>query len=62
MTCAYNCRFDPSVWNDKQHWNSDKYRCEYKELIDKGKCDDRFIWNPIICECECDKFGEVGKF
>ena len=62
MTCAYICRFDPSVWNDKQYWNSDKYRCEYKELIDKGKCDDGFIWNPTICECECDKLGEVGKY
>ena len=29
--------------------------CEYKELIDKGICDKRFVWNPNNCEWECDK-------
>ena len=28
----------------------------------KGKCDDGFIWNPSICECECDKSYDVGEF
>ena len=25
-------------------------------MIDKSKCDDRFVWNPGICECDrsCD--------
>ena len=23
-------------------------------MIDKGKCDDGFIWNPSACECERD--------
>ena len=26
-----------------------------KELIDKDKCNKRFIWNPSVCECECDR-------
>ena len=26
--------------------------CECKELIDKGKCDEGFIWNPSNCECK----------
>ena len=26
-----------------------------KQLIDKGRYDNGLIWNPIICECECDK-------
>ena len=33
-----------------QCWNKDKCRCECKELIDKGRCDKGFIWNPSICE------------
>ena len=33
-------------------WNKDKCRCECKELIDKGRCDKGFIWNPSNCECE----------
>ena len=35
-TCKCNCRLDTSVCNNKQIWNEDKCRCEYKELIDKG--------------------------
>ena len=35
-TCACKCRLDVNVCNDKQRWNSDKCRCECKELIDKG--------------------------
>ena len=35
-TCGCKCRLDASVCNEKQRWNSDKFRCEYKELIDEG--------------------------
>ena len=24
-------------------------------------CDEGFIWNPINCECECDKSCDVGE-
>ena len=33
-------------------WGDDKCRCECKELIEKGRCDDGFIWNPSVYECE----------
>ena len=39
-----------------------KCRCECKELIDKGRCDKGFIWNPSNCECECDKSCDVGEY
>ena len=42
--------------------DEDKCRCECKELIDKGVCDKRFIWNPSNCECECDKSCGVGEY
>ena len=35
-TCKCKCRFNSSVYNNKQRWNDDKCRCECKELIDKG--------------------------
>ena len=35
-TCKCHCRLDAIVCNNKQRWNKDKYRCECKELIDKG--------------------------
>ena len=34
--CKCKCRLDASVCNNKQRRNEDKYRCECKELIDKG--------------------------
>ena len=56
------CRLDPSVCNNKQHWNNDKCRCECKELIDSGMCDKRLIWNLSNCKCECDKSCDVGEY
>ena len=56
------CRLDTSVWNNKQRWNDDKYRCEQKELIDKGLRDRGYIWNPSNCECEWDKSCDVGEY
>ena len=56
------CRLHARVCNNKQRWNDDKCRCEYKELIDKGVCDKGFIWNPSNCECECDKSCDIGEY
>ena len=38
-TCKCKCRPEASVCNNKQRRNDDKYRCECKELIDKGVYD-----------------------
>ena len=37
--CKCECRLDASVCNNKQRWNGDKFRCECKELVDKGVWD-----------------------
>ena len=31
-------------------------------MFDKGVCDKGFIWNPINCECECNKSCEIGNY
>ena len=31
-------------------------------MLDKGRFDDKFIWNPRICEYEFDKSCDVGKY
>ena len=59
-TCTCKCRLDENVCNDKQHWNTDKCRSECKELINKGRCDKGFIWNPSIRECT--KSCDVGEY
>ena len=61
-TCKCKCRLHASVCNNKQCWNKDKCRSECKELIDKGRCDKGFIWNPGICDCKCDKSCDIGEY
>ena len=31
-------------------------------MFDKGICDKGFIWNPSICECECDKLYDIRQY
>ena len=50
------------ICNSKQRSNEDKCRCECKELIDKGVCDNGYVWNPSNCECECDKSCNIGEY
>ena len=44
---------DASVCNNKQRPNN-KYRCEYKELIDKGECDKSCDFGEYE-NCKCRK-------
>ena len=30
-------------------------------VINAGRCDDGFVCNPSICECECNKSCNVGE-
>ena len=60
--CKCECRLDTSVCNNKQRWNNGKCRYECKELMEKGRCDKGFIWNPSNCECECDKSCDIGQY
>ena len=31
-------------------------------MIDKGRCDKGFIWNPSMWDCECDKSCDLGEY
>ena len=62
VTYKCECKFGANACNNIQRWNKDKWICECKELIDKGVCDEGFIWNPSNCECECDKTCDVGEY
>ena len=53
---------DANVCNNRQKCNNDKCRFKCKELIDKGICDQRFIWNPNNCICECDKSCNIREY
>ena len=61
-TCKGICRLNEIICNNKQRWNKDKWRCECKELIDKGVWDKEYIFNPSNCECECDKSCNISQY
>ena len=45
-TCKCVCRLTSSVCNDRQEWNKNKCKCEYKEnLISKLTFDKGYMWN-----------------
>ena len=46
--CKCICRLDKIICNNKQRWNKDKSRCEYKELIDKGVCYKEYFLTLVI--------------
>ena len=31
-------------------------------MIEKCKCNDGFVWNPSICEYECDRPCDAGEY
>ena len=47
-TYGCKCRLGTSVCNDRQRRNSDKCKCECKELIDKGKFDDGGLYGILV--------------
>ena len=36
--------------------------CGFKELIDKGICNEGHFFNPSNCNCECDKSCDTGEY
>ena len=56
------CKFGANVQNNKQRWNKNECRCEYKELTDKGVCNKGLIQYLSNCECDCDKVCNVGEY
>ena len=61
-TCKCICRLNKIICNNKQKWNKDQCRCEYKELIDKRVGDKGYIFNPSNCKCECDKSCNTSQY
>ena len=61
-TWRCECKFGENACNNDQRWNTNKCRCECKELTDKGRCDKGFIWNPSNFERECDKACDMGEY
>ena len=62
-TCKCICKLTSAVFNSRQIWNKDKFRCECKEgLVNKMVCNKGYIWNPNNCACECDKTCGIGQY
>ena len=62
-SCKCVCKLNSSVCNNKQIWNSDTCSCNCNEdfagIISYAK---GYIWNPSICEFQCDKLCKQGQY
>ena len=36
------------------------YECQ--ELDDSSCCNDVYIWNPSMCDCDCNKACKIGEY
>ena len=61
-SCKCECKLNSSACNNKQRWNKDKCRCEYKELVNKQGCEKGFFWNSSNCNHECDKSCNISEY
>ena len=61
---SFECksRLNGNVRNLKNKWNHDEYRCKSKELDDWSCCKDDYNWNPITCDCGCNKACKIDKY
>ena len=65
--CDSKYRLNESACNSKQEWNHNSCACECKELDDWGSCKYDYMWNPGMCDSNCNeacKFCEkrlIGK-
>ena len=59
---TFKCRsrLNANVCNNKQRWNKDKCKCECKELIDRGTCNNDC--NLSDYDIECDNTFDVGEY
>ena len=62
-SCKCVCKLNSSVCNNKQIWNSDtcKRDCndDFANIIN---CTKGYMWNPSICECQCDIWCKPGQY
>ena len=62
-SCKCVCKLNSSVYNNKQIWNSNTYRCDCNEdFASIINCTKGCIWNPSTCECQCDIWCKPGKY
>ena len=58
-----SCTLNESVCNSKpkiESWWMLGSEC--KELNDSRFCNDHYMWNPSICNCECNKACKIDEY
>ena len=57
------CKLNSSVCNNKQIWNNDTCRRDCNEdFASIINCTKGYMWNPSICECQCDIWCMPGQY
>ena len=61
-SCECKCKLNKGVSNIKEISNKDTCQWECKKIDTKEVCDSRFIWNPSVCICECNKYCDIYEY
>ena len=61
-SCHCKCGINESVYNSKQKWNHNKYRCKCNELDDWGSCENAYMWNHRMYDCKCNKACKIEEY
>ena len=57
--CEFKFGLNETACNSKQKWKHDECRRECQEVDDSK---DDYMWNPITCDCECNKPCKIEKY
>ena len=57
-----NCGLNENVCNSLQKSNHAACWCKCKELNDWSSCINYYIWNPSMCDCECNKACKIDEY
>ena len=58
-TCKCKCRFEHSVFDNKQSWNDDQCRCDFSEYLDYKNCKCKKSWGDKLVEKYTENIEET---
>ena len=58
-TCKCKCRFEHSVFDNKQRWNDDQCRCDFSEYLDYKNCKCKKSWGDKLVEKYTENIEET---
>ena len=56
ISCDFKCNLDGRKYKSNQKSSRNNCWCECEKLVKHNVCSKGYIWNPISCVCEINKY------